>query len=971
MKYLSIICTIFLAASLYALHVESGNTALDVSAESAVCMYGPYRIMQGEFYLAHKGWGTLYPKADDAHETVVGDGTVSIKPRNNKMIRSEMRHTATPDGVRIDVAAEILPNSGAAYAVIDCYLPKDIFANAAVKRDGMNDIALDPSNWTTIDVTNVTLALKDADWVFTFSSDRPNVTWKLRSVCDRPWGPEDRKTFTFLYQYENIPANGTTIKASIEARCVPKPGYIAAMETRFTERSSAYLQKLLTRYGRPMEPLTGSAKERLMRLTKDVCAASANLDDGGIDRKSGTVIPEPKSYRRGSGIFSLPNKVTVACDAQHDAAFELIALACARFGVTAARVESSTPDAALNAAIIIGVPPKDTSIANACRRFGVTVNEKTPGAEGYALSVTTNGVLIAGSDDAGVIYGAQTFRQLIRRGVRGAELGEAVIIDVPDIKFRGFYVEGGAKIGANEETKRLIRDTFSYFKANAVMLEIRWDALQWKSHPEAAAKNALTLAEFAELADYARRYNLEVIPAVFTYGKMQNLLSSHPEIAEDPDWKKEGHGKAYCPNKPETYTLIFDIMQELADVTKCRRMHIGHDEIAGMKLCGICTNMDAAYLFADDVNKIAGWLADRNVETMIWGDFLLEQKRWTPLGAVEANSGSSHYGGHIVHPAVGKIRKDVIITDWHYNYVNNVLTNYPTFRHFAENGYRVIGCPWFKTENNYYTAREIAAIGAMGVLTTDWGFLGTRQPGANSMMGVAAAWNTGMTAPSALPWSPAAVFAAAIHRCDSPSRMSFARFTPIALDGVATHKRMGDASSWFGLGMRRDLSFLPGGNVRLFGIDYQIGETCIVVGKANGATRASAPALPVNMTAKSLVFLQAMHVEQPEVKLQTYGIYRITYANGETTNISIDGKNITHWLTDSSRKNPWQAWDYAHTWNAALAWEGCTPAGEAVNLQAYEWINPKPDAVISSVEMRAQQNIPGLMIGLAALTAVR
>ena len=87
--------------------------------------------------------------------------------------------------------------------------------------------------------------------------------------------------------------------------------------------------------------------------------------------------------------------------------------------------------------------------------------------------------------------------------------------------------------------------------------------------------------------------------------------------------------------------------------------------------------------------------------------------------------------------------------------------------------------------------------------------------------------------------------------------------------------------------------------------------------------------------------------------------------------IAIDGKNITHWLSRTPRRNPWMPWVYGYTWDAVLAWEGCTTSGEPVNLQAYEWTNPRPEDPIVSVEMLARQDVPGLKIGLVALTAVR
>ena len=98
---------------------------------------------------------------------------------------------------------------------------------------------------------------------------------------------------------------------------------------------------------------------------------------------------------------------------------------------------------------------------------------------------------------------------------------------------------------------------------------------------------------------------------------------------------------------------------------------------------------------------------------------------------------------------------------------------------------------------------------------------------------------------------------------------------------------------------------------------------------------------------------------------------RSTLSSGQSAEVAIDGRNITHWLSRAPRQNPWMPWLYGQTWDATLAWEGCTKSGEPVNIQAYEWVNPRPDDPIASVEMTAKQDVAGLKLGLVALTVVR
>ena len=987
MKRLALSLAVLAAClNLHAVSLESGAMTGEFLPADMTLACGPETIIESlSFYLADEAWKAVFPPTGaDAYTTTVAGTVLTKKTKKNPMAKVEEVYTLTPDGMRVDLSAEILPQSGAHYAVCDLFIGKPMFANAEVKREGQKSVELNPLKWSQIDANQLVLATPVGEWFFSFTSNGP-AKWVLRSVCDRSWGPDEKKTFTFLNQVNGIPATGLTQRLTIEAKFVPKAGYLQSLDRLFSEKASTYLTTLLAGYGAapaaaamPADPI-----QCLPWLTTQLASASANLAPSRLDPNAGTIIPAPKSYQRGTGVFKLPPELRLACDPTHEAAIEVLTEDLARLGVKATRVDPAagtgwrswfhlrglaTP--AATRTVRLGVPARDAVLRQACERLGISVDATSPGPEGYVLLVTPETVLIAGSDDAGVLYGAQTLRQLLRQGAAGAEIAAVTITDHPDLAFRGFYVEGAGRVANTEELRRLIRDTYSYFKANAVVLQVRWSEFTWASHPELAAEKGLPIADLAAISAYARRFHLEVIPAVFTYGKVGDLCTTHPEIAEVPQAaSRRPTDTAYCPNRPATYALIFDLLNEIVTATQCRRMHLGHDEIEGMALCPQCKAMTPADLFAKDVNTLADWLALRQVETMIWGDFLLDKERWTALGVDAANSGNPAYGGHTVHPAIDLLRKEVIITDWHYA----DATQYPSLAYFAEKGFRVIGCPWHKTRNNYYLTQAVHAIGQMGVLVTDWGFLATRSPGANSIVGVVCAWDTAMPEPDRLPWSPEAVLAASIQPRNRPSRGAAASFQPVDLSPAANRPLSGTSQAWFGTGMRHGLVAPPLGLSRLFGVDYQIGERCVVVGKAavEAGIPASSPKIPLNLAARSLVFLQALAVDEPLVGLRPYGQYRVTYASGQTLDVAIDGRNITHWLSRTPRRTPWMPWIYGYTWDATLAWEACTTSGEPVNIQAYEWTNPRPEDPIAQVELQARQDVAGLRIGLLALTLVR
>lgn len=976
-----------------AVSVEAGYMRGDFPANDMALYYGPDKIIESlRFYLADKTWKGTFPPVD-GYNTAISGSVFRAKSKGNSLAKVEAAYTITPDGLKYDLTAHIHPHSGVHYAACDLLLNKAVFTNAVVQANGAGKIVLNPAKWKAIRVDQAVLATSLGDWRFTVTSG-DHVPWVLRSVCDRKFGPEEKRTFSFLNQVTGVPATGMTVRLSVEAKFAPKADYQQQISRQCDEQASSYLSALLTRYGitSVKSDLPKESAQHVAWLAAKVASTSANLKENRLDPQAGTVIPTPKSYQRGTGVFRVPAKLTLLCTPDHSAALEVLTEDLSRFGVKIARTDppaqpsgwaairsffhlakqpaptSTTPT------LLMGVPARDAFIKKACAELKLTVD--TP-PEGYVLAVTSNSVLIAGHDDAGVLYGAQTLRQLIRKGGSGAEIPSVTIKDYPDLKFRGFYVEGAGRNANTEDLRRLIRNTYSYFKANAVVLQVHWPEFKWQSHPELASDKALPIADLAAIADYARKFHLEVIPAVFTYGKVGNLIAKHPEIAEVPEVaakQKNQKDLASCPNKPASYALIFDLLNEILAATHCRRLHIGHDEIKGMALCPMCQAIPPADLFANDVNKIAGWLADHRVETMLWGDFLLDNKTWVPLGVHSANSCRTLYGNLNVAPAIDKIRKDVIITDWHY-YGSNSMSPvaFPTLKYFADKGFRVIGCPWHNTWNNYHITEDVRAINQMGVLTTDWGFLNVWAPGANSMVGVACAWNTAMPEPDRLPWSPEAVLAASLLKEDRPSRFTGATFTSVDLAAAANRLLAGTDNAWFGSGRRHGLIAPPQGTHRLFGVEYKIGKNCVLVGvttEAQGLS-ASSSKIPVHMPVKSLIFLQALEMDTPSVTNQKYGQYRVTYASGQTADIAIDNRNITHWLSQTPRQNPWRSWIYGYTWDALLAWEGCTTSGEPVNLQAYEWVNPHPADPVVSVELRAQQKIPGLKLGLVALTAVR
>ena len=937
--------------------------------------YGSFNPIEvGEFYAATLTWGKVFPQSDkiELWDIEKGADTVTFKSKAGTPVNAVATYTLQHNALSMKLTIDVPAGTKTGNIVWDVFLSAPVFSGASIMVDDVDKgtLKLDAcpdGAWAPIfkSIKKLTAKTKIGTWQFDLGSD-PETSWMLRGTRDS-WRPENLQTFTLFYDYKGDVPNGIKLNLSVDMKFTPVSS--EELENVKAETRSAFMENVLRSYQYPLSSAEMPARpvDKADWLAKKICSVSANLNENGLDPSAATVIPEPKIYKKGKGAFKLPATLEIAAAAEHEAAIEVLSGDLALHRVKATQV---TPGK--NAPMVMGVAALEPALAKLCSETAVNYQLLKP--EGYALVVTPERVILAGADERGVLYGAQTLRQLIWNNNGKSEIPETLIVDWPDLKMRGCYVEGATLSTFSDEIRHLIRDTYSFSKANTLVAEIKWTDWQWATHPEVSAipiskyrrEPARSLAELKELAQYAKKYKMDFIPGVFTYGKVEALLQSHPEISEEPDNKK---GLSYCPNKEETYKLIFDLMGEIIDATGCSTMHVGHDEIAGMAKCPVCRNIPPGDLFANDVNKISRWLASKNVRTIIWGDMLLDATYWENKNVTSAHSNCKTYGNLPVHLGLEKIDKNVIIDDWHYRDIDKEL---PTFKYFVNAGHEVIGTPWFSDYNNYYSALRIKQHGGDGIVGSDWGFLISRSPLATSMLGITYAWNLLSPGPDKLPYNPDRVLAASTWRKDRPSRILGAVFKPVDLSTAGNNQLRGGADAWFRLGAESDLSCLPVGFLKLFGTDYLIGKSGVVVGKEDkeqGVSEKSNPII-VKERARSLVFLHAMSLDEPTSDMKNYGNYRVTFASGKTVDVPINGGNIAHWLPGSIYKNGW-GFKMTYRMDAVLAWQGCTPAGKEIGLHAYEWINPSPEDTIASVDMSAEQSVPGLKIGLVALTAVK
>ena len=319
------------------------------------------------------------------------------------------------------------------------------------------------------------------------------------------------------------------------------------------------------------------------------------------------------------------------------------------------------------------------------------------------MSVSEKQAVVAANGKKGALFGLESLRQVISRKNGGLIIPSMFVRDKPLYPFRGIklYLPGRENITF---FKRFVKDFAAYYKFNTVILELnanmrlekhpelnvgavhfarnldfsRLDRppgvhmeYQNSSHQDNADGGILEKAEVADIVNYMRKFNIEVIPELPSLTHSYYLLAGHEDLAENtaqpvPD--------TYCPLKPESYELYFDVLDEYIEVIHPAVIHIGHDEWRMEKdLCELCRGKDYGELYAYDVNKIHDYLAKKGIGIALWGDHLLESVTEKEFQTWKSSAGYTYKIPGALRPeqVSDLIPKDILVFNWFWDDINN------------------------------------------------------------------------------------------------------------------------------------------------------------------------------------------------------------------------------------------------------------------------------------------------------------
>ncbi|MGD0730625.1 MAG: family 20 glycosylhydrolase [Terracidiphilus sp.] len=397
--------------------------------------------------------------------------------------------------------------------------------------------------------------------------------------------------------------------------------------------------------------------------------------------------------------------------------------------------------------------------------------------EGYVLVPSgSHGLAVIAETAAGMFYGAQTVKQLIRGSGKDTVLLVPTIRDWPAMPHRGISDDWSRGPLPNMDfLKREIR-TMAAYKINIFSPYFEHTFAYASSSVAAFPGGAMTPDEARELVAYAANYHITVIPEQESFGHLHNVLKfeQFSALGETP------HGAVLAPGDPGTLPLIGGWFAELAKVFPGPYAHIGADETFELGLGKTRDEVQKQGLgavYLDFLKQIHATLAPNHKRLLFWGDI--------------AESSPD---------LVGTLPKDMIAVPWHYDAKPDFTK---AIEPFVKAGLETWVSPGVNNWNRIYPnnnealgnirvfVRDGQRLGATGVLNTVWNDDGEGIFDENwfgILFGAAAGWQAGESSEDAFTDS----YGLAFHR-DATGKISQAQRELMAAHALLKKAGLGDA----------------------------------------------------------------------------------------------------------------------------------------------------------------------------------
>ena len=352
------------------------------------------------------------------------------------------------------------------------------------------------------------------------------------------------------------------------------------------------------------------------------------------------------------------------------------------------------------------------------------------GAEGYRLTMRPGDIEVAASTDAGAYYGVQTLRALLAAGDSGAgaEIPCGVIEDRPDFARRGIYHDcSRGKVPTLSTLKQLV-ERLAHWKVNELQLYVE-NVFTFRKHPAIGqGYSPFTPEEMTALQDHCRTHHVRLVGSLSSFGHMEKVLQlpEYQHLGEMQDFWDLPGGTTLCPLDEGSIELMDDLYSEFMPLFDAVDFNVCCDEtweLGKGRSADEAKRVGLGRVYLGFLLKLHDLCGKYGKRMNAWADIVLE------------------------HPEMlGEMPKDIVMLNWDYSANGSRI---PRTKEIVDAHLPLVVCPgtnaWVShgsrladaIANVARFASEGRKQGAEGVLNTDWGDGGHRNPLGASLHGFA------------------------------------------------------------------------------------------------------------------------------------------------------------------------------------------------------------------------------------------
>lgn len=354
----------------------------------------------------------------------------------------------------------------------------------------------------------------------------------------------------------------------------------------------------------------------------------------------------------------------------------------------------------------------------------IVIDDSLP-SQGYRIIAAEAGVTIMAADEDGLRYAEATLEQLIRlsdlsrpegneTGSRSGSLIPAChITDWPDFLVRSVMLDISRTKIPTLETMDYVIELLARLKFNQLHLYME-HTFAYTGHDEAwKDADPYTTEDIGHIKATCRQFGIDLVPHQNTLGHMERWLvhDRYRQLAIEPDgfywlFGIERKPTTIDPDKPGSFLLVSQLLEELLPLFDSPYAHVGMDEPWELK-------GERSHQWVEWLKRLRELDPLKDRQVMVWGDYL-----------------SSH------PKLIDELPNDITVCEWGYD------SGHPFASHLeplSSRGIATYTCcgtsSWLSLtgrvnnalSNISEAARAGIDCGSKGFMICDWGDMGHQQ----------------------------------------------------------------------------------------------------------------------------------------------------------------------------------------------------------------------------------------------------